>query len=748
MKNVVKKFSACILSLLLLASPALCPNVDAASQSSHSTVLPKATLQKKATINYNDIIKYDKSGRTTSNALKIAQNYYKLSKPKIEPGLVVDFAKNSIGEPRFDGKLEDKKKALAMSSISASAALRTDAVNYATALACAAFSKGPKLNLTAKNMASAIYELCKARDAKFNAASKSSAGYMSDILNVYQYAVSLEPKNVETLVGLGNVFMDMDRQEDAKLLYQAALKLQKDYKPAHEGMAAYHLARGDWKSAEKELSNNITMFLSSKSSDDRKKQTDVIKAPDNKETDSAEASEAKIAALSKLPLVSMADFIDEIDPADAQQIRMKVNNLPQNDKLILPKLTSIAQISQYKVYVNDTESFNELQLETSDFFEKWQSELDKLPPKFMSEGANTGIESVDSIYDTRDNQDNRLMEYMFWYNTTVLNKKTATYLHYFTKKLDKKSDLILYRRAAALEAIGSLNEQEGERLEQIENSDATYDIKAAQKEKIHAEYALQRNEKRQSCFQDNYGMAIELYTQIRPMIEKYWADCMPNVRLLPEGAIRDSGYYAIAQTSEGLAKQIIQMVFESAEVDGDYEDVSGQDYVDAGEELREAYRQKAEQEYRDANAPSSFSPDALLDKFSRSFSSGPIELKVTPYSIEISFTMLVAGKMGVNWKESTFSGGIGLGAKGEIGVGMFGAKGEAVTMLTYTYNTKTGKVLDIDWKANAGASVSVEGAGGKLEAGVNYESSVMHGNKFSSGITEGYGDLSFEAITN
>jgi tetratricopeptide (TPR) repeat protein len=634
-----------------------------------------------------------------------------------------------------------------MSSISTAALLSKNAVNYATALSCASFSKGPKLNLTAQNMAASIYMLCKARNPKFSATSKYNAGYMTDILTVYQYAVSLNPKNVETLVSLGNAFMDMDRQEDAKILYQAALKLQKDYKPAHEGMAAYYLARGDMQRAKKELENNMMMFLSGKGSDDRKKQTDLKSAPDTKEGDSAEVSEAKIAKLSKLPLVSMADFIDEIDPADAQQIRLKVNNLPQNDKLTLPKLTSIAQISQYKVYVNDTECFSDMQLATNDFFDKWESELDELEQKAFNEAAGLGIESVNSIYEVRDNQDNHLMEYMFWYNTTVLNKKTSAYFNYFSKTVSTKSSLISTRKEAASKVIKGLYDQEADKIEQIQNSDASDEVKAAQIVKIQAEYALQRNEKRQSCFQDNYSMAIQLYFKIKPMIEKYWADCMPNVRLLPEGPIRDTGYFSIARTSFGMAQQVIQMVFDSADVDGYYEDVTGQDFTDAGENLREIYRQKAEQEYEDANTPSSFSDQALLDKFSKSFSSGPIELKVTPYSLEITFAMLAAGKMGINWKDNTFSGGIGLGVKGEIGVAMLGAKGEAVTMLTYTYDMKTGKVTDLDWKANAGASVSVD-AGVKTEAGMNYESSVMHGTKFSSGITTSYGDLSFEAISN
>lgn len=756
MKNTMKKLLAWTLSIVIFISPVAVLNASAAGQSTGNTVLPKVTLQKKPAISIGRITKYDKSGKTTAAVLKLAQKYYNLAYPKIESGLTADYAKNSLGKPRFDGKFQDLKLAVSMSSIAGIAILSKKSANYAAALACNAFSKGTKQNLTAQNMGTAVYGLFYAKDAKFNAASKKNAASMSDIVTIYQYAVSLNPKNVDTLVCLGNVFMDMDRQEDAKILYQEALRLQKGYKPAHEGMAAYYLARGDWKRAQKELENKNLMIVSAKvRQDGEKKLTDPKTAPDIKYGDSAEKSEAAIKTLSKLPLVSMADFIDGIDPVDAQQIRLKINHMPQNDKLTLPKLTTIAQISEYKAYMNDTDSFREIEMATDEYFTKWQSSLEKLMEKYMSsaDGVQDGTATGD-LYSLKGNCDNRLAEYMFTYNTTVLNKKATAYLNYFGQKVlvNKYQDLIDTKREAALKEIESLDKQEEDRLSQIDPN-LPYEVADAQTKKIQAEYALQRNEKRQGCFQANFGMMVQLYqTTCKPMVERYWADCMPHVRLMPEGKTRDLAYYSIAYTALGMARDFIFVMLDSAHVDGIYEDVTGQDLEEAGEELREAYRQQAEQEFQKANLPVGFSQQALLDKLSYEHSLGPVSMKINLDSIELSGGKLINGKIKYDWGKNNVSGELGVGVDEEIKIGAVSAKGELSTTITATIDLNTGKVTDLDWKGKGGVSATATGKDSNgtewnTKAGISYETSVMQGNKFSAGLSEAYG-LNFEAIGN
>lgn len=757
MKGALKRAAIMLMAVVMFASAptsyvcAAAPPTAAAAGSSTNAALPEVNLQEKATINIADITRFDKSGKTTAAIMKLAQKYYKLAQPNIERDLKSDFEKNVMPAPAFDGKLTDSKKAASLSGISAVTAISDEALYYSIALACAAFSYDAKASLVSSNLAAAIYRLSpNSYTGKSKLAVNSGLRVEPDVVAIYQYAVSLDPKNPDTLVNLGNIFMDLDRQEDARVLFEAALKVSPNYYRAHEGMAAYYLARKDWAKARKQLTGSILLPASMKKGEDEKKVlADESKAPNIVLEDSAEKAKAAIDKLSKLPLLSTADFIQEIDPIDAQQIRNRINHMPQQDKLILPKLQGLESITSYKSYI-DNECSAYMGEANDAFLIKWESEIDAIMGIYGDSGAyqnNEGYESDEysddysdeysdvyteaaeapsmTAYDINTPQiannsyERSISAYIDRYNRELLSKKQYAYMTYFQNTLSE------YRRN-----IDIARENYVRKIKRLDAEMKAEIASGMDEQRARDKYGAKKNAEREGCFDANFNYAVYQYTNtMKPMIEKYWEDCMPNVRLISDPEVQKSLHYAAAVTAKVAYQQMYEIIHDSAESDGEYDYVSGIALDEDSEELDAKMKKEAQENYDDVNNPSQFSVEFSLENFTIDKSFGPIDLKISPTSIEISGAALLAGKLSYNWNTSRLEGGLGVGIK--LGSP---ATLETSTMITLTVNTNTGKVTEIDWKAGAGASIKVGG----VTMGGAYQTSVMNGNKFTPAVSVAY----------
>lgn len=763
------------LSAIFLAGP-----VDAASKGKpggKSSAPKKVVLQKQATIDLVKMSLFDTSGKSTTAILKIARTYNDKHAPLIEPKLRSDFLRLAPGRAAFDGTGQDERKAVELANIAAGATLAADARNFSVTLACVAFTKAVKKNLTAHNLAAALNLSATAKN------SKAEPGTIrADAAAVYQYAVSLDTTNVDTLVNLGNVYMDLDRQEDARIMFEGALKQRARYSRARQGMAAYWLARGDRLKAARELEKDkiLLPLVKRKISEESKDIGNPQKVPMVTLGDSLEKCERAVHQLAQLKPVSTADFIEEFDPVVAQQIRLRINNLPKSDQLILPKITSIASVSSYQKYFNDTNKFADYEEEMRNFFEKWGEGLGKrkmaalgdmgmevseesvtLPPGFdpgtmgrMAASARQAARSGDfsqiramlskldpaaaRVIEPMKSGEDAIGAYTNWYNMQVLTRKKQAYFTYFPKLKEKLQKLVEAEVENTEQKLKSLEIQEAKKIEKLmEQQNATHvDMSPAMK-KVNIQYALMRNKERENCFHRNFDMMVRQYiSKLKPAMENMWLDMMPHVRLITEQQSRDKWYLEISEMGLSNSATFLGLVLGSAVVDSNWEDVTQEDMEKAVAELDEAARRKAQEDMKAGNAaPEELSEESLLDRFSLSQSWGPIDVTITPTSIKISGAALLAATLSYDWESDVVSGGVGLGVRlAAEGQGV-GVKAEAITMLTYEMDMGSGKITELDWKGNAGATTNA----GPISAGGNYEASVMHGNKFTDSVDAAYG---------
>ena len=69
-------------------------------------------------------------------------------------------------------------------------------------------------------------------------------GDFGNAVSLYRHAASMDPKNPEPLVALGDTFLDMGKPDDAIVNYNAALKLNPHYPMALRGLGKAYLKTG------------------------------------------------------------------------------------------------------------------------------------------------------------------------------------------------------------------------------------------------------------------------------------------------------------------------------------------------------------------------------------------------------------------------------------------------------------------------------------------------------------------------
>ena len=732
-----------------------------------------------STFSFTAISTFDISGKTTDKVLQIAKKYYDISHPKIEQNLLISYNSLAIGNVYFDGSYQNPIRANELTNIVPFSIISNGTENFSLALACAAFSKAVNYSNTAHNLAAAINFYAELGENKVE--------IKNDAILVYQYAVSINPEKIDTLVNLGNVYMDLDQYENAKILFEEALKLDDKYYRARQGMASYYIAKGDKERAKKELEeDNIRFPATSRVMQDKSEIiADPELVPDVKATDSAEVAKAAIDKLKNYKPISTADFIEEFDPIDAQMIRNKVNNLPKEDFLYLPKVTSIAQIYTYKDMCTDKGSiyFEEFSVKVANFLENWLREfedekkesledfgiefdqngnvtvdIDIEALKKQAEEAQQGLKNGDidalknligtfdpemaNTVESYKDTSNQINKYIRWYNLQLLAKKTNAYYAYLQNNIKKHQMMMEVDELACAYALKGLYEEEDRKLAALGPNSSP-----EEGEKISIEYALKRNKVRENYFHRNYDVMIYQYINTyKPVIEQMWADTMPHIRLIYEEKSRNKYYLNINEMAFTYSTQILGLIDEAATAWGNYEDYTYQDLQEAIERYREACRRAAEDDFKNTQTHDKFSINALLDRFSAktSWLNGAIELKISPTEFEVTGAFIGAGVVNYNFDSGNLKVGAGVGIRQSTSpdVVPIGIGGEATTMLTLTLNTKSGDIQEIDWIAKAGAGGNI----GSIGVGGSYEASVMHGNKFTPTVGGSIGNLNIDIV--
>ena len=540
----------CLLVLGLNFSPVLCPPARSADE---KTGTSDAVLD-------------------TKGVLALAKRRFAEFSAQIEPQFAGDFARLVGVPPRFDGAIVDEARARDLSNAAASVMLSPAAQSLGIALAGAAVGNAPRLPVTAHNLAAALYLWQK--PAAIGPETDTSAAREAAAL--YRYTLSLAPDRVQTWVNLGNVEMDLKQYEKARTCFETALKRDSGCLEAHVGMATYWFAKGDKQKAQDELQSGKIRYPAStrKTSEENQRLEDPDVAPQVAPSDEIETMEEKLRKLRELTPMSTADIIEPFDPEDAQQIRIKVNNLPNTDLLRLPDMTSVTMFGTYEAYYKHRVQVRLYKGEVGAFFKKWGNDLKEQSKKILTDlGGSVSADGkkvrlspsmsreamkaeavrmrqmakngqiAELLQDVAQKYDPQLLQmpgmanlaagpgqeatptldgYLASYNFQVFNKKYGAWIQYWPKYIKRQMDFLAERAARGNKRIQDLRDAEAQALKELQERYRPGSPPESEIVDIELRYLLQRNQERESWFHDSFDtMVLEYKQRIRPA----WRPC-------------------------------------------------------------------------------------------------------------------------------------------------------------------------------------------------------------------------------
>ena len=287
---------------------------------------------------------------TQAETLSIASKYYSLARPNIETGKS-DFDKAVNWNPAFDGQKKDYALAGALAYENVQIAFIVGAPNLSLALAGAVFDIASDDRTAALNLGSAIAMFC---DGSADAAVRARENEIyADAETAMLYAISMSLVNgdfshgsLEPLVALGNLYLDMDRLEDARGCFEAALGVKPYYRPALEGMMIYYLKTN-------KPHQSVVMRKAAKND-----KTEVGKEADEVEKNNEQADdlvekgmhteaelEEYLNRATKIKVISYADFFKELDPKTTKAVADSQKTIKDKMKITIPDISLLTHFS-------------------------------------------------------------------------------------------------------------------------------------------------------------------------------------------------------------------------------------------------------------------------------------------------------------------------------------------------------------------------------------------------------------------
>lgn len=291
-----------------------------------------------------------KTAQEESDAvLSIAKKYYERAYPFIEPLSKDDFDRAINWKPSFNGKTKDHVLATSLSREGAVIAALVKAPNLTLALACAVFDIASDDRTAALNLGSAIALY---HDNSANPAVRAQREEIyADAETVLFYSLNISMVNseysegsLEPLVTLGNLYLDMGRYEDAKEMFETALRVSPDHLPALDGMMLYYML------TKKPQQAAMTAATAQKRPSEIGKAAndidDNVRPAGGQEAgglSSEEEMEALMDKLAEVEVVSYADLFKNVDAAYAERIRKSLNAIKDKMTFTVPDVSMLTQ---------------------------------------------------------------------------------------------------------------------------------------------------------------------------------------------------------------------------------------------------------------------------------------------------------------------------------------------------------------------------------------------------------------------
>lgn len=238
-------------------------------------------------------------------------------------------------EPEFSGTTQDPDRASGLSQSVALAILYGDSQPFKVALAAATLSYDYSNAIAASNFASALAPKGKGTE---------------DVVEVYRHALSCSlnegaytSESVPVLINLGNLLLELDKDEEAKQSFLAALDIDPTSWDAAVGLSSYYWNTGFRLKAKAILEDTMLarpamyamMATQSKMIEDVAEAIEIpANAPD-------EMHEQAIETIASQPILTAAEFISSMDQNERNKIRTFIDYLVPEGSYTTPKIDTV-----------------------------------------------------------------------------------------------------------------------------------------------------------------------------------------------------------------------------------------------------------------------------------------------------------------------------------------------------------------------------------------------------------------------
>ena len=258
--------------------------------------------------------------------------------------------------PNFDGLNSDPKKAREYSMLVSAVTNFYNLPQYVLALSSAVFALDPQSPANANNFASAIITAGENLGSP-GTSTNGLAIYRKDAELGYLYAMAVSlrdgawsEKSISAILNLGNLYLDMDKLEEARSLFMLARKVSPKSWDAALGLAAYFYAI---KQPDKALA-----IMEDDDLDRPAKYLQAVKAAKSLEKSDPytglspdtpdQVYEEGIKMMSSDPIATSADFVSLLDQSERNKMSYFIEHLVPAGSFTAPKIDHIAQYGALK----------------------------------------------------------------------------------------------------------------------------------------------------------------------------------------------------------------------------------------------------------------------------------------------------------------------------------------------------------------------------------------------------------------
>ncbi len=218
------------------------------------------------------------------------------------------------------------------------------------------------------------------------ASTLSIYGKDRDAIVVFQYLLSLDPKNVLTRLNLANCYLDTNEDEKAKAILDKLELEDSDNKAVFRALATYYYRKNNAAKFREYLFKAATFKgFKRKKAEAKREQVDQNEV---KGGESTGEMETRLKQLETVEPMTTADILEQDFPDAARQIREKYGKLQTGETWILPKLPM--------VNLNGPEEFSKNEPIVEAWVESTMNRL-KVFPRRMAQSMGIDPDADDAV---------------------------------------------------------------------------------------------------------------------------------------------------------------------------------------------------------------------------------------------------------------------------------------------------------------------------------------------------------------